>query len=144
MLQVSPEVSKIRTVVRKRLMDESRVKAGEKALDQMLMTLAAAGFVTLEPSPPPPPAEGEPPPPPYSPERAVPTPELDKLLVFKSVHPVYGVYLVNQLGIANRDEHIQAFESVLERRGRSFAMSAFRGRINCRRGRWRPNGSIPN
>lgn len=114
LLQVSPEVSRVRTVIRKRLMDESRIKAGEKVLDQMLHTLAAAGFVTLEPTPPPPPAEGEPPPPPYSPERAVPTPELDKLLIFKSVHPVYGVYLVNQLGIANRDERIQAFESVLE------------------------------
>jgi hypothetical protein len=45
---------------------------------------------------------------------AKPTAELDKLLVFRSVHPVYGAYLVNQLNIADRNERIQALESVLE------------------------------
>ena len=30
------------------------------------------------------------------------------------MHPVYGAYLVNQLGVADRDERIQAIESVLE------------------------------
>jgi hypothetical protein len=46
--------------------------------------------------------------------RAVPTPALDTLLVFRSVHPLYGAFLVNQLGIADRTERIQALESVLE------------------------------
>jgi hypothetical protein len=45
---------------------------------------------------------------------ARPTPELDKLLVFRSVHPVYGAFLINQLGIADRNERLQALESVLE------------------------------
>jgi hypothetical protein len=45
---------------------------------------------------------------------ATPTPLLDRLLVFRSVHPLYGAYLVDLLGIANREERIQAFESVLE------------------------------
>jgi hypothetical protein len=45
---------------------------------------------------------------------ATPTPELDKLLVFRSIHPLYGAFLINQLGIANRDERLQAMESVLE------------------------------
>ena len=45
---------------------------------------------------------------------ATPTPELDKLLVFRSVHPLYGAFLLNHLGIANREERIQAMESVLE------------------------------
>jgi hypothetical protein len=119
MLKVSPDVNKVRTLIRKRLMDEARVKAGEKHLDNMLLTLAKAGFVTLHPAPPAPPdkpAEGQPPAPPepYSPEQAVPTPALDKLLVFRGIHPLYAAFLLDQLGIANRDERLQAFESVLE------------------------------
>jgi superfamily II DNA/RNA helicase len=142
LLRVSPEVSKIRTVIRKRLMDEARVRAGEKVLDHMLLTLHRAGFVTLDPLPPlapvlrgegsgvrgenPTPSPPTPLPrsiggegsevvaPPYSPVLATPTPELDKLLVFRSIHPLYGAYLIGQLGIADREERIQAFESVLE------------------------------
>src|SRR5205807_302916 len=49
LLKISPDVGKIRTVVRKRLMDEPRVRAGEKSLDHMLLTLHRAGFVTLSP-----------------------------------------------------------------------------------------------
>ena len=52
LLKVSPEVGRIRTVIRKRLMDEPRIKAGEKVLERMLLTLAEAGYVTLEPTPP--------------------------------------------------------------------------------------------
>jgi superfamily II DNA/RNA helicase len=123
LLKLSPEVAKVRTVIRKRLMDENRIRAGEKALDQMLLALAAGGFVTLDPPPPAPEAkaEGQPSatpsadgPPPYTAVLATPTPELDKLLVFRSVHPVYGAFLINQLGIADRNERIQAMESVLE------------------------------
>ncbi|MEX2121615.1 MAG: DEAD/DEAH box helicase [Pirellulales bacterium] len=152
MLQLSPEVSRIRGLVRKRLMDEPRVKAGERALDQMLLTMAAAGYVELEPAPPPPgepavglpaaglPAAGQsfknetasrgllfghfgqqpksadtapPPVPRYSPELARATPALDKLLVFRSVNPLYGAFLLDQLGIADTAERIQALESVL-------------------------------
>ncbi len=126
LLKVSPEVDKVRAVIRKRLMDEPRVRAGEKALESMLLTLARRGFVTLEPEPPP---EGEPgasapgvssppgadaPGSPYKPVLAHATPELDKLLVFRSIHPLYGAFLLEHLGIANRDERIQALESVLE------------------------------
>jgi hypothetical protein len=46
--------------------------------------------------------------------RAHPTVELQKLLVFRSIHPLYGAFLVNQLGVADRNERLQAFESVLE------------------------------
>src|SRR5205085_3823876 len=52
LLKLSPEVARVRAVMRKRLMDETRVKAGEKALTDMLLTLAAGGFVTLSPEPP--------------------------------------------------------------------------------------------
>jgi hypothetical protein len=120
LLKISPEVDRVRQVIRKRLMDEPRVVAGEKQLDRMLLTLAAGGFVTLEPTPPEPPAKPEegappvPPPEPYHARLAHPTPALDNLLIFRSVHPLYGAFLLQHLGIANRDERIQAFESVLE------------------------------
>jgi superfamily II DNA/RNA helicase len=113
LLEISPEVSKIRAIIRKRLMDEPRVRAGEKALDSMLQTLAAGGFVTLDPPPPAPPEEGQPVQA-YSAVLATPTPELNKLLAFRSLHPIYGAFLINQLGIADPDERLQAMESVLE------------------------------
>ncbi len=50
----------------------------------------------------------------YQPRFAHPTPELEKLLVFRSVNPLYGAFLVKHLGIADRDERVQALESVLE------------------------------
>ena len=50
----------------------------------------------------------------YRPVMARPTPALEKLLIFRSVNPLYGVFLVEQLGIADRAERIQALESVLD------------------------------
>ena len=120
-----PEVDKIRTVIRKRLLDQPRIEAGLKQLNRMLTILHDRGFVQLQPAPPPPvdpaaplvpldPTVIVPPAPPYSPTLAVPTPEMAKLLVFRAVHPLYGAFLVDQLGTASREERIQAFESVLE------------------------------
>ena len=119
LLKVSPEISKVRNVLRKRLMDTSRTAASEKILDRMLLTLAAHGYVTLDPPPPAacgfadeaakPQAAVD-----YEAVRGLPTPELDKLLVFRGIHPLYGAFLLGQLGIADRDERVQAFESVLE------------------------------
>jgi hypothetical protein len=133
LLKISPEVGRVRTVIRKRLMDEPRILAGERALERMLLTLRDAGYVTLDPPPPskedpePPkaallptrPGPGDNRQPPIQPQiayraaLATPTPALDKLLVFRSVHPLYGAFLLNHLGIANREERIQAMESVL-------------------------------
>ena len=42
------------------------------------------------------------------------TEQLRNLVLFRGVNPLYGMFLVNQLGIANREERIQAMESVLE------------------------------
>lgn len=50
----------------------------------------------------------------YRPDRAVPTPKLAELMTFRSVNPIYGMFLVEHLGKANREERIQALESVLE------------------------------
>jgi superfamily II DNA/RNA helicase len=152
LLKISPEVSLIRSVIRKRLMDENRIKAQDAALDRMLLTLFHAGYVTLLPEPP---REGEAPAEPKAPaaggsagaspsqntidtktnemllkalgvsnqpapaERyqvtiATPTPKLDHLLVFRSVHPLYGAFLMQHLGSADRNERLQALESVLE------------------------------
>ncbi len=111
LLKISPEVSAVREVLRKRLMDTTRVKSNENLLDRMLLTLASHGYVTLEPEPPPAdsPEMKE-----YTVQRAVATEKLDRLLVFRSVHPLYGAYLLDHLGIASRAERLQAFESVLE------------------------------
>jgi superfamily II DNA/RNA helicase len=126
LLEVSPEVARIQKVVHKRLLDEGRIRAGERVLRDMLLALEAGGFVTLDPQPPaPPPAEPSdsvtPPPRAVNPDlgdwypvHAHPTPALAKLLVFRSVHPLYGAYLIDLLGMADRNERIQALESVLE------------------------------
>jgi superfamily II DNA/RNA helicase len=114
LLKLSPDVSKVRAVVRKRLMDEARIRSQDQALDRMLVALAAGGFVTLDPAPPSPdqpPAEGAGP---YQPAQAVPTPALDTLLVFRSIHPLYGAFLLQHLGMADRNERFQALECVLE------------------------------
>jgi len=50
----------------------------------------------------------------YKATLAHPTPELEKLTKLRGTNPLYGVFLVNQLGIASREERIQAFESVME------------------------------
>ncbi len=144
MLQASPEVELIRKLVRRRLMDPPHLEAALRELNQALLTLWRAGYVTLEPEAPKTdeesetPAEQAPTPPapslmlpgldPYAPQTpepppkppecepilAHPTPELSKLLLLRGVNPLYGMFLINQLGIANREERIQAMESVLE------------------------------
>ncbi len=55
LLELSPDVERIRQVVRKRLMDDKGIAAGQKQLNRMLLSLWAGGFVKLEPEPPPPP-----------------------------------------------------------------------------------------
>jgi superfamily II DNA/RNA helicase len=157
MLDASPEVEPIRKLVGKRLLESTRFAGALKQLDQMLMTLWAAGYVKLEPEPPAKDQEKEtgrggdgekeiqkqkkplldvtvrapgssslpvshspplqPAKPTYQPRFAYPTAELPKLLKLRGINPLYGVYLVNQLGIASREERLQAFESVLEMPG---------------------------
>ena len=53
-------------------------------------------------------------PPPYIPHRATPTAELPRLLMLRSVNPVYGLFLLDLLGAAEPEERIQVLESVLE------------------------------
>jgi hypothetical protein len=181
LLKVSPDVDRIRSVIRKRLLDQPRIEAGMKQLNRMLMTLHEKGFVTLSPEPPvqkpevgdrKPEVRDQKPevgdqkpevrdrkpevrdrkpevgdqkkgplvpapstitidatpralatetapsavnlPADFQPITATPTPALDKLLVFRACHPLYGAFLIDLLGVANREERIQLLESVLE------------------------------
>ncbi|OUW88260.1 MAG: helicase [Saprospirales bacterium TMED214] len=50
----------------------------------------------------------------YKPETAKPTERLDRLVHLRSVNPLFGVYLADQLAIADPQERIAALESVLE------------------------------
>lgn len=117
LLSVSPDVETIRSFIRKRLLDSPRVEAGLRQLRQMLLTLHRKGFVVLEPAPP---SELLQPlnvtrlTTDYQPERARPTADLPKLLAFRSCHPLYGLYLLELMPVANREERIQLFESLLD------------------------------
>lgn len=123
MLEASPEIEPIRRLIGKRLMDGKQLDAANQTLNRMLLTLWTAGYVTLEPPPPAvaaepqPPAAGGEPPPPYRPQFAYRTDRLPLLLHFRGINPLYAVFLVNHLGIADRAERIQAMESVLEMPG---------------------------
>ncbi len=50
----------------------------------------------------------------YRPEFAYPSDALPKLAMLRGVHPLYGLFLLNHLGIADQNERIQAIESLLE------------------------------
>ncbi|MCL2347758.1 MAG: DEAD/DEAH box helicase [Planctomycetaceae bacterium] len=169
-LEASPDVSLIRKLVARRLMGQKRLQAGQKQLDQMLLTLWRRGFVRLEPNPvefgyqasqaaeleilrerkrkeaeakknqpfgfgifdddsisaereeqnaelkddesqtsEPQDRRDE-----YKPELAYATEKLPDLLKFRGVNPIYGLFLIEHLGIADRAERLQALESILE------------------------------
>ncbi|MEM9589478.1 MAG: DUF3516 domain-containing protein, partial [Planctomycetota bacterium] len=50
----------------------------------------------------------------YRPETAQPTERLERLVHVRSLNPLYGVYLADQLAIADPQERIAGLESVLE------------------------------
>lgn len=159
MLQLSPEVDRLRKLVHKRLMDPKQLEAGERHLERMLISLHAGDFVKLTPEPPPPPsvskADGSTTPAPveeapkptwlskqiqkavdkkheektgkkidraaeereknrYRPVLAEPTERLEQLFAFRSLNPVYGMFLLEHLGLADWTERMLIFESVLE------------------------------
>jgi superfamily II DNA/RNA helicase len=53
----------------------------------------------------------------YEPVTATPTPKLKELMIFKAVHPLYGLFLMDYLGSAEQNEVIQILESLLEMPG---------------------------
>ena len=50
---------------------------------------------------------------PYDPVTATPTPRLAEMMVFRAVHPLYGLWLLDHLGIADDAELVQVLESLL-------------------------------
>lgn len=53
----------------------------------------------------------------YEPVRAVPTDRLKQLMVFRAVHPLYGLFLLDYFAKADDAETIQIMESLLEMPG---------------------------
>ena len=53
----------------------------------------------------------------YDPVRAVPTEKLKQLTTFRSVHPLYGLFLLDHLALADDHELVQILESLLEMPG---------------------------
>ena len=53
----------------------------------------------------------------YTPVAAHKTEQLDTLLVFRAVNPVYGAFLIDHLGLADPHEQMQILESLLEMPG---------------------------
>lgn len=51
---------------------------------------------------------------PYDPVAATPTPKLKAMMTFRAVHPLYGLFLMDYLGLADRHELVQILESLLE------------------------------
>lgn len=58
--------------------------------------------------------EAKPARPTYVPKLAQPTDRLERLLIFRGIHPLYADFLLKHLGIANTEERLQAMEGVLE------------------------------
>ncbi len=114
LLEISPDIGKIRSVIRKRLLDAPRVAAQEMELDKRLWVLHEQGFIKLDPEPP----VREPGAPfpkvPHVANLAHPTPKLKSLLHFRSVHPLYGAFLLDFLPKASLEEFLQILESLLE------------------------------
>lgn len=54
---------------------------------------------------------------PYDPITATPTDKLQHLMVFRAVHPLYGLFLLAHLGKADDHELVQILESLLEMPG---------------------------
>lgn len=50
----------------------------------------------------------------WKPDTATPTEAMDDLLLLRGVHPLYAVFLMKHLGIADKNERVMAFESILE------------------------------
>jgi superfamily II DNA/RNA helicase len=188
LLQLSPELDRVRVLARKRLMEPKQLEIAERQLDRMLLTLHRGGYVKLEPEPP---AEllsldgmgiaatdstttaklaepaapkltwvqqqlqaiaaeelnrrkrreqsfqpgisnlksesssfpsfpsvqvvsEKPEPPRYRPEHARPTDRLAQVFAFRSVNPLYGMFLLDHFDLADERERMQMWESVLE------------------------------
>ncbi|MDR3234502.1 MAG: DEAD/DEAH box helicase [Planctomycetaceae bacterium] len=128
-ISLDHHIEPIRQMVSCRLMSEKWVKEGQKKLDEMLLTLENAGFIELkrenreqkteDKNSQPQDTKSDSPNSPsavinYQFHSAFPTDKLPELMKFRSVNPLYGLFLLRHLGFADRAERVQAFESLLE------------------------------
>ncbi len=119
-ISLDHDIEPIRKIVAKRLMGFKRLKDGQEKLDNMLLTLHHGGFIRLEPEPPSVETQSMASPPEDDEQNgcafkyAYATERLPELLKFRGVNPLYGLFLLKHLGVADRAERLQAFESVLE------------------------------
>ena len=78
-----------------------RLTLGDSALTTAAAARPAGASAKAEPQP-------------YEPLTATPTDKLKELTIFRAVHPLYGVFLMDYLGRAEHHELIQILESLLE------------------------------
>src|SRR5690606_22825383 len=50
----------------------------------------------------------------YTPRFAYPTERMREFFIFRSINPVFALFLLDLIAVANPEERMQAFESVLE------------------------------
>jgi superfamily II DNA/RNA helicase len=84
----------------------ARLKLGDHVGSTAVARAAAAADKSAPPQPEP-----------YDPVTATPTPRLKDLTVFRAVHPLYGLFLMDYLSIADDQELVQILESLLEMPG---------------------------
>ena len=82
-----------------------RLKLGGTAAAATVAWTGTAKGLATPPAVPPPPA--------YDPVTATPTPRLAEMMVFRAVHPVYGLWLLDHLAAADDAELVQILESLL-------------------------------
>lgn len=87
----------------------AKLKLGEQG--GLLAAIAGEGKGRGSAKPAPPQVE------PYDPVTATPTEKLKQLMIFRAVHPLYGLFLMNYLGKAEDNELVQILESLLEMPG---------------------------
>ena len=102
LLDISPDVERIRKVVHKRLLEPKQREKAEKNLESMLLTLHTGDYVVLDPEPPAPVEEGE----------ADQPPETDNS---KPAPGSLGALMLEQLGAARAGFDDQAKDAVSER-----------------------------
>ena len=91
-------LQEVRAFIAKRFCGEEYLEKYGKQLDAMLTNLETLGYLRR--------TEGE--------EHVVPAAGIEKLLTFRSVDPLYGMFLSQQLNYGNFEEKLQILESVLE------------------------------
>ncbi len=91
-------VHEVRTFISKRFNTAERLAKFQEQLSFMLANLQAFGFLRHEP-------DGD---------HVTLEPAIHKLVVFRSVDPLYGSFLAGELTYSNFEEKLQALESVLD------------------------------